>query len=266
MFQIEPGQHGNILPPLPQGRNADLHHVQAVEQVLPEGALGHLLLQVPVGGGDDAHIHLNVPQAAHPLEAPVLQKGQQLGLHGQGQLANLVQEHGSPVGQLHQALFSLIGPGKGPLFIAEELRLQQCVGDGAAVDLHQRGLPPGTAVVDGVDHHPLARSRLSADKQVHVVVLGQDLHIAADAADGLALSHDLAGLLAHQLQAAPPLQLVQAAVDDKVHLFQIEGLLDVVAGPPLHCLHRLGHGAVGGDHDDLDVLIQLFKVLDVVQA
>ena len=39
-----------------------------------------------------------------------------------------------------------------------------------------------------------------------------------------------------------------------------------MAGPPLHGLYRLGHRAVSGDHDDLDVLIHLFKILDMVQS
>ena len=120
--------------------------------------------------------------------------------------------------------------------------------------------------MDGIDHHAFTCSCLAADKQIHVVILGQNVHIAADPLDGLTLSHNLPGTLAHQFQAAPPLELIQVAADDQVHLFQIKRLLNVVAGPPLHGLYCLGHRAVSGDHDDLDVLIHLFKVLDVVQS
>ena len=49
---------GNVLEPLAQRRQPQRHDVQPVEQILAEQALVDLLLQVAIGGGDDADIGL----------------------------------------------------------------------------------------------------------------------------------------------------------------------------------------------------------------
>ena len=52
------GQRNDILPPLPQGRQVQADDVEAVIEVLPKTALGHLLFQILVGDGDEADIDL----------------------------------------------------------------------------------------------------------------------------------------------------------------------------------------------------------------
>ena len=52
-------EQGDVLLALAQGRQADLDHVEPVEQVVAEGARPHQRLQVAVGGGDDAHVRLD---------------------------------------------------------------------------------------------------------------------------------------------------------------------------------------------------------------
>jgi hypothetical protein len=49
-------QHGDVLAPLAQRRQAQADDVEAVEQVLAEHALAHPLFQVLVRGGDHAHV------------------------------------------------------------------------------------------------------------------------------------------------------------------------------------------------------------------
>ena len=72
VLQIELAEHRNVLRPLPQGRDADLHHIQPVVQVLAKVSLAYLLIQIAVGGGDNPDVDLDIPQAAHPLEGAVL--------------------------------------------------------------------------------------------------------------------------------------------------------------------------------------------------
>ena len=52
-------QRRDVLAPLAQRRHVDRHHVQPVEQVLAEPALGDLLLEILVGGREHPHVHLN---------------------------------------------------------------------------------------------------------------------------------------------------------------------------------------------------------------
>ncbi len=71
---------------------------------------------------------------AHALDLPALQGAQQLGLQVQRQLADLVEEEGAAVGLLEGALARVGGAGEGALLVAEELALDELLGDGGAVD------------------------------------------------------------------------------------------------------------------------------------
>ena len=82
LLQEVVGEQRDVARPLAQRRDVDLDHVQAVEEVLAEAALLELLLEVAVGGGHDAHVHLEGLVAAHALELALLQEAQQLDLHG----------------------------------------------------------------------------------------------------------------------------------------------------------------------------------------
>lgn len=108
--------------PLPQGRHLDVDHVEPVIEVLPEFALLDLLPEVPVGGCNDAHVHMKRLGAADPGDLSLLDDPQQLDLQVQIQLSDLVQEQGALVGQLKKAgLPPAAGAGKGPVLIPEQL-------------------------------------------------------------------------------------------------------------------------------------------------
>ena len=71
----------------------------------------------------------------------VLEHAQQLGLHAEGHLADLVEEERPPAGQLEPPLLLPVGAGERAALVAEELALQQLLGQGGAVDGHQRAAP-----------------------------------------------------------------------------------------------------------------------------
>ena len=70
------GQGGNVLAALGETRNMNADHVQAVEQVFPEVAVANQLFQILVGGGNDAHIHMDRGGTADPVEFVFLQHTQ----------------------------------------------------------------------------------------------------------------------------------------------------------------------------------------------
>ena len=94
--------------------------------------------QVPVGGGDDAHVDLDRVLAADPLEGLLLQHAQHLRLHLQAHVADLVEEQRAAVGQLELAAAPGERAGERALLVAEQLGLDQLLGDRGAVDLHER--------------------------------------------------------------------------------------------------------------------------------
>jgi hypothetical protein len=107
-------QQQDIRFALPQRRHVDGKHVQPVIQVAAEGILLHGLLQVLVGGRDDAHVHLEGPVPADPLEFPLLQNAQQPHLHVGLDAADFVQEDGPLWASSKRPGFCLTAPVKAP--------------------------------------------------------------------------------------------------------------------------------------------------------
>ena len=101
-------QQRDVLAAITQGRRGQRIHVQAVEEVGAKAARGHLGNQIAVGGGQDAHVDLQRAVSAHALDLAFLQGTQKLWLHGQRQLADLVEKQGSLVSN-----FELAGPVAG---------------------------------------------------------------------------------------------------------------------------------------------------------
>ena len=123
---------------LAQRRQVDADDVQPVEEVLAEPALLHLVLQVDVGGGDDAHVDLDRLHAAQAHELALLHHAQQLGLRLERDVADLVEEDAALVGELEQALLRVDGAGERALDVAEQRRLEQVRRQVAGVDGDER--------------------------------------------------------------------------------------------------------------------------------
>ena len=56
----------NVLLTLIQSRNLDHYDAESVVQILPECALGDLILQILIGSGHDTHINYDILIASHP--------------------------------------------------------------------------------------------------------------------------------------------------------------------------------------------------------
>ena len=76
---------------------------EAVEEILAEAALGDLLLEVLVRGGEHADVDADGLLAAHALEGLLLQDAQHLGLGLEAHVADLVEEERAAVGELELA-------------------------------------------------------------------------------------------------------------------------------------------------------------------
>ena len=85
------GQQGNIFGALPQRRHGNFHDRNTEVKVIAEGALANHLLQIAIGGTNDANINGYLVCATHGSNAALLQHAQQFHLHGQGHFPNFVQ-------------------------------------------------------------------------------------------------------------------------------------------------------------------------------
>ncbi|EAU66163.1 conserved hypothetical protein [Stigmatella aurantiaca DW4/3-1] len=180
------GEHGDVLAPGAQGGQAHAGHRQPEIQVGAEAALAHVLLQVAVGGGDDAHVHRHCA-AIQRGHLAALQHAQQLGLKRQGQLSHFVQEEGSPLGGLEDATHALV-PVIHRAHGAEQLALGLLLGDEVAVHDLEGAVTAGGVLVHGARGELLAGARLPLDEEVHVFA-GDAAQVGEDQAHPLRGAH-----------------------------------------------------------------------------
>ena len=116
-------QPGNVLAAIAQRRQVDAHHVEPIKQILAEVALGDFFLQIDVGGGDHAHVHLHRLRIADALEFALLQDAQQFHLQLRLQRADLIEENRAAVGGLKPADLVADGAGERSLDVAEQFAI-----------------------------------------------------------------------------------------------------------------------------------------------
>ena len=182
------GQHRNVDGAFAQRRQADRKGVDAVVEVLAEPAFADEHVEWAIGRRDQAEVDVNRLIATQALEPAFLKHTQQLGLCHQRHVADLVKEQGTAVGQLKAARLAVMRAGKGALFVAEDFRLEQAVGQGRAVHgLEVLGSAPRQFVNHARDHF-LARAGRAQDQDRDVGLGGgadpledrQHLLVAAD--------------------------------------------------------------------------------------
>ena len=247
------GQHGHVRAALAQGRRAELHDVQAVEQILAELVLADGSNDVAIGRGDEPHVDPQLGVAPHAGEGAVFQKPQQLGLERAAHVANLVQKNGAAVRLLDAARFLFDRTGEGALLVTEQLALQQRLGNGGAVDPDVGGLAAFTQGVQRAGDQFLARAALAEDEhrgmggRDGLNQLAQFTHLGR-VADDVVQMERVAGAGAQDgvlLEQPVPLGAPGHGVQQ---FFRLAGLGQVVEGTGLDRLSgELGRGK-GGDH------------------
>ena len=124
-------------------------HVQPVEQVFAEPALGDELNGVPVRCADDAYIDGTGYAFADARNAAGLQKAQEFSLQRQVEFTNLVEEEHAAMGAFGGALAIIQRAGKGAADDAENFGFHQVARDGAAIDGDKRAIGAGGFLVQG---------------------------------------------------------------------------------------------------------------------
>ncbi len=161
-------EHRHIPLPFAERRKFEYEDGEPVVEVLTKGTFGHLLLQIPVGCGDDTHIHLFRLCGAHRFKFPFLQHAQHLGLGFKTHVGDLVQEECTAISLLEGAHLVPQRPGEGALDVAEEDALNQLTGDGRAVDLDKGFSGASGSIVDGPGHQLLAGARFAHDEHTSI--------------------------------------------------------------------------------------------------
>ena len=188
----------------------------------------------------------------------MLEDAEELRLGPGPHLANLVEEEAALVGHLELPELLLVGVGEGPLLVAEELALEEGLGDRRTVERDERAAAAGALVVDRLGDELLPRAALTGDE--HGRLEGRDrehrpedlLHAGRPADDVVELVAP-ADLAAQLLDLTHQLGPLGRLVEDHAELVDVEGLGDVVEGAELHGADRRLDRLGGGQHDDRQV-------------
>src|SRR5271157_2977530 len=146
-----------------QGGQEDLEGVEAEEQVLAKELVLHHLAKIAVRGAENAHVDPKGLVFAHAADLSRLEEPQQLDLHALVKLADLVEEERAAIGDFEKPLAIGIGAGEGPLAMAEELALDQVLGQRAAVDGDERAAGAVALLVEAARDQFLAGPGLAQD-------------------------------------------------------------------------------------------------------
>ncbi|MGB9004665.1 MAG: hypothetical protein WCB96_02970 [Candidatus Aminicenantales bacterium] len=185
------------------------------------------------------------------MDFSLFQDAQHLGLRFQAHVSDFIQEDCPAVGLVKLARFALGGARKSALLMAEELRLDELLGNGRAVHLDERLLGPQAVVVDGPGNKLLARSALSVDKHGGVGgrrfedILPQLLHQGMVADELVAFLRFAPQVLAFAAEAGLGQGIAQADQDP----LPVERFFQELEGAPLGGLHGTLNGSVAGDDD-----------------
>jgi hypothetical protein len=221
-----------------------------------EAALLDAKTQVAVGRRDDPRARDPALGFAQALEFAVLDHPQELRLHLEGQLADLVQEEAAILGVLEVARLGGACAGKGALGVAEQRRLDQRRCERRAVQREERPRRPAREPMQAVRDELLAAARLALDQHRE----GRDGELRDLAAQ---LLHR--GARAHQLgdlrRRLPP-----RAVEDAPEGCRIAGLGDELPGAERARMARVRRIVLSGENQDLHCRRMREQVADQAQT
>src|SRR5882724_1584146 len=157
-------QERDVAAPLAQRRQIHREHVEPVEQVVPERPQRDRFLERPVRRGDHADVHFYGLRSTDTKEAAILEHAQQFHLRRERHLAYFVEEDRAAVRQLEPSQATLGGARERALLVAEQLALEQRLGQRRAVYGDEGLAVPGREVVDRAGNQLLPRARLAFDQ------------------------------------------------------------------------------------------------------
>src|SRR5262249_30589335 len=117
-------------------------------------------LEIFAGRGDHPHVHHLSACGAEPSHGALFDRLEDLGLERLGQEADLVEEKRAAIGHVQQTWLGVEGIGEGASLVAEQLGLEHGLGNGGAVQIHERPARPRAGPGDGRRHQPPARPPL----------------------------------------------------------------------------------------------------------
>jgi len=261
----------NVFGTLPQRRQRDTHSLDPKIQVLAKSVLFDQSAQTVIGGTDDPHIHRNRLAGTDGDDQAVFENAEQLGLHVQRHIPDLVEKQRALVRDFKESLAVGVGAGEGALDVSEQLALEQGFRQAGAVDRPERLGATQRVVVDRPGQKLLARSGGPFDQ--HRDVRGRDatddlkdpLHGRAVAFDALEEEAFLVSLR-RRASLVGAGGLAAGLLHQRAQLVDVERLDQIVERPLFDRLFAVFDRRIGRDQNYLGRIAVLPGLAQHVQA
>ena len=92
-------EEGNVASAISKRWQRNGEHIQPVKEIAAESSLADFVGQIAVRRRHDPHVDIDRARVAKPLDLSFLNDPEKARLQFERQLADLVQEHGAPIGQ-----------------------------------------------------------------------------------------------------------------------------------------------------------------------
>src|SRR5690606_5610035 len=125
-------------------------------------------IQGTIGCSHDARVQRNLALSAHSADRPRFERTQQLHLYLERHLGRFVEKERAASGALEVPCLRANRAREAASLIAEQLGLDECCGDGAAVDRDERLLSPTAQQMDRPGDELLARAALAGKQDADV--------------------------------------------------------------------------------------------------
>src|SRR3989441_5504831 len=161
-------QTWDVLRPLAQRRQDDAEDVETVQEVLAEPTGAHQLVDIAVGGHDDADVYRDRSHPAHPAQLAVIEHLEELRLHLRRHLSELVEKQRSALCELEEPRLLGHRTGERASLVPKELVLEEVVRHRRTVHVEERLLPSPALLVYSARQDSLAGARLPQDHDLGV--------------------------------------------------------------------------------------------------
>src|SRR3984885_8884802 len=180
----------NVFFSIAQAWQQDGENIHAMKQVLTKLALAHQSFKIPVSCYEDSYIDTNRPVTADAFDLAFLKHSQELCLHRQRHVADLVEKQCSMFRLLEFADVSPRRSCERTFLMAEQFRLDEFRGNGSAVNSDKWTCGAGTLFVQCPGDQLFARTSFTLDTDASFA--GRDaIHLCHQFAHGFAGPHHL---------------------------------------------------------------------------
>src|SRR5918994_7691485 len=257
---------------VPKRRHRERHYAQAIVQIFPKAACLHLLLQVLVRGGHKPDVDRDLTGSAEPAERFGLENLEELGLQLGCEITDLVQKNRPMIRNLEEALLPVLRIGEGPLFMTEQLRVEEGGIQAATVHLDEWGFRTGAEIVDHPGHPPLTCSALPIEQHGRPLTLGEEPYLVSEvlhAGGGAQRIESVTRGALHQQGLVDPTQpgLVCHSCRGRRQVLHVDWLGQEIFCAELHGPNCCRHVRLAGQQDHRRVpLAQMLQHLHAVHA